>query len=96
MVTLSRGLKQLWQKAEDDAATVFSGKGGELGKSLKTGGTALDSVFLPTECSEDEVHDKEGAEEDEGAEVDPRPSRTARVLHLTTGQKAQGKKTKRN
>ena len=35
-------------------------------------GPALDSV-LPTECAEDEVHDKEGAKEDEGAEVDPRP-----------------------
>ena len=33
---------------------------------------ALDSV-LPTECAEDEVHDEEGAEEDEGTEVDPRP-----------------------
>lgn len=51
---------------------------------------------LPTECAEDEVHDKEGAEEDEGAEVDPRPRRPARVLHLTTGQKAQGRKTKTN
>ena len=49
---------------------------------------------LPTECAEDEVHDKEGAEEDEGAEVDPRPRRPARVLHLTTGQKAQGRKNK--
>ena len=51
---------------------------------------------LPTECAEDEVHDKEGAEEDEGAEVDPGPRRPARVLHLTTGQKAQGRKTKTN
>ena len=52
---------------------------------------ALDSV-LPTECAEDEVHDEEGAEEDEGAKVDPRPRRTAGVLHLTTRQKAQGRK----
>ena len=57
---------------------------------------ACPSSVLPTECAEDEVHDKEGAEEDEGAEVDPRPGRPAGVLHLTTGQKAQGKKTKRN
>ena len=49
---------------------------------------------LPTECAEDEVHDKEGAEEDEGAEVDPRPCRAACVLHLTTRHKAQGTKTK--
>ena len=52
---------------------------------------ALDSV-LPTECAEDEVHDEEGSEEDEGAKVDPRPRRTAGVLHLTTRQKAQGRK----
>ena len=55
---------------------------------------ACPSSVLPTECAEDEVHDKEGAEEDEGAEVDPRPGRPAGVLHLTTGQKAQGRKTK--
>ena len=52
---------------------------------------ALDSV-LPTECAEDEVHDEEGAEEDEGAKVDPGPRRPAGVLHLTTRQKAQGRK----
>ena len=59
--------------------------------TLKAGLLALDSV-LPTECAEDEVHDKEGAEEDEGTEVDPRPRRSAGVLHLTTRQKAQGRK----
>ena len=65
-----------------------------LWASYPQNGPALGSV-LPTECAEDEVHDKEGAEQDEGAEVDPRPRRTARVLHLTTGQKAQGKKNKK-
>ena len=59
--------------------------------TLKAGLLALDSV-LPTERAQDEVHDKEGAEEDEGTEVDPRPRRSACVLHLTTRQKAQGRK----
>ena len=66
-----------------------------LWASYPQNGPALGSV-LPTECAEDEVHDKEGAEEDEGAEVDPGPRRPARVQHLTTGQKAQGRKTKTN
>ena len=62
-----------------------------LWASYPQNGPALGSV-LPTECAEDEVHDKEGAKEDEGAEVDPRPGRPAGVLHLTTRQKAQGRK----
>ena len=65
-------------------------------KAEDVAATLTKGSVLPTECAEDEVHDKEGAEEDEGAEVDPRPRRPARVLHLTTGQKAQGRKTKTN
>ena len=65
-------------------------------KAEDVAATLTKGSVLPTECAEDEVHDKEGAEEDEGAEVDPGPRRPARVLHLTTGQKAQGRKTKTN
>ena len=82
--SLCRGVKQL---AEGRRRCGYS----HQRASWKTLGSVL-----PTECAEDEVHDKEGAEEDEGAEVDPRPRRPARVLHLTTGQKAQGRKTKTN
>ena len=74
MVTLSGG-RSSWRKAEDDAATLTKGRVGKsLGSSypLNAGLLALDSV-LPTERAQDEVHDKEGAEEDEGTEVDPRP-----------------------
>ena len=37
---------------------------------------------LPTECTQYEVHDEEGPQEDEGAEVEPGPGGSSGVLHL--------------
>ena len=85
-----RGGEAAWRRQK--TLRLLSPKG-ELENLLSYPQTraALDSV-LPTECAEDEVHDEEGAEEDEGAKVDPRPRWPAGVLHLTTRQKAQGRK----
>ena len=45
---------------------------------------------LPAQGAEDEVHDEEGAAEDEGDEVDPRPRLPHRVVDLRFGSGGKG------